>query len=248
MTLLLFARAIWTWSTIFVVTLFFGLQHINCSSFVLLRHTTISPKKLLTIKRTPHNVLKRNFGVSDQQVGMMRIKNNKKSDKTSKTALAFSVSDIEATAFRIYNYYDIDSTTFILSSTTENSSSFGFGFGTIGIILSTAAVGAFIFANIVYTPEIVKGAQQLRQSNREIEIRKLLAAVHSHCQEDGNELVELRLPIETALGTTLEEYITAVESESESNLNLNLSSKETTDRAFTTADQDLVIILKKNKL
>ena len=238
MTLLLFARAISTWSTIFVVIIFFGLHIIDCSSFVLLRHTT-----------NYIHVAQRNFGASDQQVGM-RIKNknnnSNKSDKTSQVALTASFSDnIEATASQIYHNNGIDSTTFILSSTTEDSSSFGFGFGTIGIILSTAAVGAFIFANLVYTPEIVKGAQQLRQSNREIEIRKLLAAVHIHCQEDGNELGELRLPIETALGTTLEEYITAVESES----NLNLSTEESTDRrAFTIADQDLVNILKKNKL
>ena len=236
MTLLLFARAISTWSTIFVVIIFFGLHIIDCSSFVLLRHTT-----------NYIYVAQRNFGASDQQVGM-RIKNknnnSNKSDKTSQVALTASFSDnIEATASQIYHNNGIDSTTFILSSTTEDSSSFGFG--TIGIILSTAAVGAFIFANLVYTPEIVKGAQQLRQSNREIEIRKLLAAVHIHCQEDGNELGELRLPIETALGTTLEEYITAVESES----NLNLSTEESTDRrAFTIADQDLVNILKKNKL
>ena len=238
MTLLLFARAISTWSTIFVVIIFFVVHIIDCSSFVLLRHTT-----------NYVHVAKRNFGASDQQVGM-RIKNknnnSNKSDNTSQVALTASFSDnIEATASQIYHNNGIDSTTFILSSTTEDSSSFGFGFGTIGIILSTAAVGAFIFANLVYTPEIVKGAQQLRQSNREIEIRKLLAAVHIHCQEDGNELGELRLPIETALGTTLEEYITAVESES----NLNLSTEESTDRrAFTIADQDLVNILKKNKL
>ena len=238
MTLLLFARAISTWSTIFVVITFFVVHIIDCSSFVLLRHTT-----------NYIYVAQRNFGASDQQVDM-RIKNknnnSNKSDKTSQVALTASFSDnIEATASQIYHNNGIDSTTFILSSTTEDSSSFGFGFGTIGIFLSTAAVGAFIFANIVYTPEIVKGAQQLRQSNREIEIRKLLAAVHIHCQEDGNELVEVRLPIETALGTTIEEYITAVESES----NLNLSTEESTDRrAFTIADQDLVNILKKNKL
>jgi len=126
----------------------------------------------------------------------------------------------------------------LFPDTVLSTEEYNFGglIGTIGVILSIAAIGGFLFANIVYTPEIMKGAEQLRQSNREIEIRKLLVAIHNH-EENGNELVELRLPLETALGTTLEEYIIAVES--------NLS-KETTDKAFTTADQDLANILKKN--
>ena len=147
-----------------------------------------------------------------------------RSDKPKITL--FGDTSIEATACRIH---DIDSS--IILSTAD--SSFGGLVGILGLGLS-AAVGAFIFANIVYTPEIVQGAQLLRQSNREIEIRKLLEAVHSH-QADGNALIELRLPLETALGTTLEEYIIAVE-----------SGLEDIDITFTTADQDLVNILKQS--
>lgn len=150
-------------------------------------------------------------------------------NKSDKTEVALFPDTLEVTASWID--HGIDST-IILSSEEYN---FGGLVGKIGLILSSAAIGGFLFANIVYTPEILKGAEQLRQSNREIEIRKLLVAIHTH-EENGNELVELRLPLETALGTTLEDYIMAVDSS---------LSKETTDQAFTTADQDLANILKK---
>uniref|UniRef100_A0A7S4EJ29 Transmembrane protein n=1 Tax=Pseudo-nitzschia australis TaxID=44445 RepID=A0A7S4EJ29_9STRA len=118
---------------------------------------------------------------------------------------------------------------------TSGDSAFG-GLATAFLLIGLfAAVGTFVFANQVYTPEISQGAQMMRKSNRENEIRKLLEAVGSH-QEDGNELLELRLPLETALGATLEEYITAVES----------SLQEKSDAIFTVADEDLVRILKQN--
>lgn len=99
----------------------------------------------------------------------------------------------------------------------------------------SGAVGAFIFANQAYTPEIIQGAQMLRKSNRENEIRKLLGAVRSH-QEEGKDVLALRLPMEAGLGMVLEEYITAVER----------SSEENSDTIFTTADQDLARILKQS--
>eukprot|EP00537_Pseudo-nitzschia_pungens_P006768 CAMPEP_0172372294 /NCGR_PEP_ID=MMETSP1060-20121228/46880_1 /TAXON_ID=37318 /ORGANISM="Pseudo-nitzschia pungens, Strain cf. cingulata" /LENGTH=187 /DNA_ID=CAMNT_0013098217 /DNA_START=82 /DNA_END=642 /DNA_ORIENTATION=- len=115
-------------------------------------------------------------------------------------------------------------------SGVELNSDFGFGEVASAVLLIgfSAAVGAFIFANQAYTPEIIQGAQMLRKTNRENEIRKLLEAVRSH-QEDGKELLALRLPMEAALGMTLEEYIRAVER----------GLEENSDTIFTTADEDL---------
>lgn len=111
-----------------------------------------------------------------------------------------------------------------------------FGGLSVIIILGFAvAVGAFVFANVVYTPEIVQGAQELRQSNRAEEIRKLLQAVRNHLA-GGNELTELKVPLETALGTTLEEYVKEVET----------TAEDDTSSFLTTADRDLVKILKQN--
>lgn len=78
----------------------------------------------------------------------------------------------------------------------------------IGIAL-LGAVGLFAYANWVLTPEIMEGASLIRQENRNAEIRKLIVAVESHINS-GNPLSELRVPLEAALGTSLEEYIETV--------------------------------------
>lgn len=194
--------------------LFFGLPF-GCYSFTL--QQTIDHSR--RTRRTVNISEKRNSGSGSFAT------RRKRSDKT-KIALLGDTS-IEAATSRIHS---IDCS--IILSTGD--SGFGGLVGILGLAGLSAAVGAFIFANIVYTPEIVQGAQMLRQSNREIEIRKLLEAIHSH-QVNGNALLELRLPLETALGTTLEEYIVAVE-----------SNLEDTDTTFTRADQDLVNALKQS--
>jgi hypothetical protein len=105
--------------------------------------------------------------------------------------------------------------------------------GILGLVL-VASVGAFVFANVVYTPEILEGAKDLRRSEREAEIRKLLKAVQSH-EKGGKDLTELRVPLETALGKTLEDYVRAVlEPGSDAN-----------DALFTAADMELATMLKQ---
>lgn len=112
--------------------------------------------------------------------------------------------------------------------------------GVLGFGVLAAAIGAFVFANVAYTPEIMEGAQEMRQSNREVEIRKLVNAVRSHTDE-GNEPAELRLPLETALGKTLEDYAAAVD----------LSSGDNDDTGggdyliVTAADKDLAKAIKQ---
>ncbi len=46
---------------------------------------------------------------------------------------------------------------------------------------------------------------------REVEIQKLVTAIQNHL-EGGNDLNELRVPLEATLGMTLEDYATAVSS------------------------------------
>jgi len=102
-----------------------------------------------------------------------------------------------------------------------------------------ASVLAFVYANVVYTPEILEGYRDIKRSERESEIRKLLEAVQSHVNDGTKEstsILELRVPLETALGKTLEDYVRAVlEPGSESN-----------DALFTAADMELASILKQS--
>jgi len=114
----------------------------------------------------------------------------------------------------------------------------GLATGILGIGL-VASVGAFVYANIVYTPEILEGAKDIRRSERdrvrEAEIQKLLNAVQSH-EKGGNDIAELRVPLETALGKTLEDYVRAV---------LEPGSDDN-DSLFTASDTELATILKQS--
>jgi len=103
-----------------------------------------------------------------------------------------------------------------------------FGFGLVFL------VGAFVYANVVYTPEILEGSKSLMLSEREKEIRKLLGAVESHKLE-GKDVVELRLPLETALGKPLERYIQEV---------LDFEANDD-DFIYTAADTELATMLKQ---
>jgi hypothetical protein len=77
------------------------------------------------------------------------------------------------------------------------------------------AVGAFLHANLVFTPQIIMEADRLRKTRRNVEIQKLVSAIQFHL-ESGNDLNELRIPLEAALGMTLEDYISDVSSSSPS--------------------------------
>jgi hypothetical protein len=105
--------------------------------------------------------------------------------------------------------------------------------GILGLVL-VASVGAFVFANVVYTPEILEGAKHIRRSERDAEIRKLLTALQSH-EKGGKDLMELRVPLETALGKTLEDYVLAVLEQ----------GPDVNDALFTAADKELATMLKQ---
>jgi len=105
--------------------------------------------------------------------------------------------------------------------------------GILGLVL-VASVGAFVFANVVYTPMILEGAKDLRRSERDAEIRKLLMALQSH-EKGGKDLMELRVPLETALGKTLEDYVLAVLEQ----------GPDDNDALFTAADMELATTLKQ---
>ncbi len=96
-----------------------------------------------------------------------------------------------------------------------------------------ASIAAFVFANVVYTPEILEGAKDLRREERQEEISKILEAVRTH---DG-DVSELRVPLETALGKSLEEYIGAVLDESKDDDEYSL---------YTATDTELATLLKQD--
>jgi hypothetical protein len=100
-------------------------------------------------------------------------------------------------------------------------------------LISAAAV--FAYANVAYTSEILEEASSIRQENRELEVRKLIEAIHKHVTE-GNKFEDLRAPLETALGVeALEEYMDQV-----------LSRYETTDAPYGEADIELAQSIRDN--
>ncbi|KAG7351119.1 hypothetical protein IV203_010479 [Nitzschia inconspicua] len=80
-----------------------------------------------------------------------------------------------------------------------------------GLVFATA-VGIFAYANLVLTPEIVEGASLIRQENRQMEVQRLIDAVNSHVAK-GNDLEDLRIPLEAALGVPLETYVEVLDEE-----------------------------------
>jgi hypothetical protein len=116
-------------------------------------------------------------------------------------------------------------------------------------IVGLVGVSAFAYANAMYTPEILEGAERLRRTTRDAEVRKLRTAVQIHF-ESGNDVNELRVPLEAALGRTLEDYATAVASSSSSSssptigsIDEALASADTVP--FTEADKELADVLVK---
>lgn len=99
------------------------------------------------------------------------------------------------------------------------------------------AISAFWYANVVYTPEIIENAQQIRLEEREAEIVRILKVVQDHVQQ-AKDMEELRKPLEFALNMSLEEYLVTVknlEDDDDSNLDRR--------RSFTTADIQLAALL-----
>jgi hypothetical protein len=97
----------------------------------------------------------------------------------------------------------------LLSSSQEGESSVTISGLIVPGIFLTLAIGAFLYANVVFTPEIIENTEQMRLENREAEVRKLMALVTAH-KNDGKDVEELRLALEEAFGMTVEEYIVDV--------------------------------------
>jgi hypothetical protein len=118
------------------------------------------------------------------------------------------------------------------------------GGGVSGLILPGLflflAIGAFLYANVVFTPEIIENMEQMRMENRKAEVQKLMALVAAHSKKKKNDgdgddssssLEELRFPLEEAFGMTVEEYIVDVQ-----NPNALIP--------YASADRDLAELLK----
>jgi translation initiation factor 1 (eIF-1/SUI1) len=89
-------------------------------------------------------------------------------------------------------------------------------------------IGAFAYANAVYTPEILENSTQVRLQLRETQVRKLLVVVQNH-DANGLDLEELRRPLEESFGMTIEEYVA------------NVTTKK---MEVTSADESLAEVLK----
>jgi hypothetical protein len=101
-----------------------------------------------------------------------------------------------------------------------------------GILL--LAAGAFLYANVVYTPEIIENTVEMKLEIREVQIRKLLSVVQQH-QQDGLDLdAELRAPLEEAFRMTIEEYVSSVDKDRNSDEKSN----------FAAADEELADALR----
>ena len=105
------------------------------------------------------------------------------------------------------------------------------------------AAGAFLYANVVYTPEIIAANQEMRLQVREAEIQKLLAVVLQH-KTDGLDLEELRVPLEASFGTTVEEYVAKVDEENVSPSTTTRTTVAVDLKKFTSADEELADILR----
>lgn len=81
---------------------------------------------------------------------------------------------------------------------------------TITAFLLLSMVAAFVYANAVYTPEIMENSTKMRLQAREIDLKKLVDAIEQH-QAENRDLEELRRPLEESFGVTIEEYVTNVE-------------------------------------
>ena len=77
---------------------------------------------------------------------------------------------------------------------------------TIPTVFLLGTITAFLYANMVYTPEIIENAERIRQEIRQEEIQRLLEVVQQHVNE-GNDLEELRHPFEVALNMKIDNYV-----------------------------------------
>ena len=102
-----------------------------------------------------------------------------------------------------------------------------------GILFVIIAVGVFVYANVFITPEIVEANEQMRNEQREVQIRKLVDLVQSDLAVSNQNIEELRYPLEEAFGMSIEEYIVDV-----------LEENPNTTIHYTSADRDLAQLLK----
>lgn len=107
------------------------------------------------------------------------------------------------------------------------------------------AIAAFVYANLVYTPEILENAELIRLEDREEEVMQILTLVQDHLR-DGKDLKELRQPLEFGLNMPLEDYVTAVLRNQEQE-ELAASQQDEVSKQpskFTNADTRLATLLK----
>jgi hypothetical protein len=112
-------------------------------------------------------------------------------------------------------------------------------------LVFVGGVGAFLYANVVFTPEIVENAKNLRQEQRNIEISQLIDVVNGYL-DAGKDLEELRVPLETALGgTKLEEYIVEIHRKKDQSTKATVKDDDSL-AVFCEAENELAAILKAN--
>lgn len=114
----------------------------------------------------------------------------------------------------------------------------------VGVFL-LGAVSAFVYANLVYTPEIIEANAELRLENRQFQIEQLVAVVEENleeCEDENDEkdaIEKLRKPLEAALNSTLEDYVKQVTDD----VVADLDDDDDSVRKFSGADTQLASML-----
>ena len=121
-----------------------------------------------------------------------------------------------------------------------------FGFNPLFVLLSLG-IGAFAYANLKFTPEIIENTENMRLQLRESEVRKLVQVVMKQQQQQQGQqrtdgFGDLREPLETAFGMTIEEYVAAVDKYFSTDRQVDATS--ILEQRYTSADKELADILR----
>ena len=111
-------------------------------------------------------------------------------------------------------------------------------------IFLLGAISAFLYANLVYTPEILENAEHIRLEQREEEIHRILQLVQERLEENERGEIDtkedLRKSLEYALDMPLEDYVRCVQQYTSPQSARDMPAES---RIFTTADAKLAALL-----
>mmetsp|Transcript_1398 Transcript_1398/g.2993 ORF Transcript_1398/g.2993 Transcript_1398/m.2993 type:complete len:216 (+) Transcript_1398:63-710(+) len=143
-------------------------------------------------------------------------------------AHAFSPPDDISDATAISNIID-SSSNILLSDESSNSV-----LSTLPSVLLAGLVIAaaiFLYANVVYTPEIVQNAKAMREEEQATQLIELIQQL----QSEGRDMDESRVALETVFGMSVGEYAVSVDAK---------GKNEGVDIGVSDAEMELVELLR----